>query len=201
MSDRRERILDAARGVILREGYASASMHAIARAAGLTRPALYAEFGDRDELFEELIDREEVRVLDMAATATMEIRPGTDLLATALDQVDVYLDLVLSAPETWRFALMPADGVPASVHERVDRGRNIIRERAEFVLTALAAMNDREIDAELWSHAAISASETAARLVVADGGSERRTAIGDTLRWLVRRVAAAIGIGGQGSAS
>ncbi|MFI9504003.1 TetR/AcrR family transcriptional regulator [Nocardia sp. NPDC052566] len=201
MSARRERILDAARGLIVREGYVSVSMHAIARAAGVTRPALYAEFGDRDDLFAALLDREEARVLEMAAASTPVIEPGTDPAGLVAEigeaAVDIYLDLVLSAPETWQLVLMPGDGLPASAHERVERGRTEIRQRTESMIAMAAGLRDVEVDAELLSHAVISVSETAARLVLAEGGVERREALSQSLRWLSRRVFSAATASGK----
>lgn len=196
MSTRRDDILDAARDLIVREGYASVSMHAIARAAGITRPALYAEFGDRDQLFEALLDREDQRVQEMAAAATPVLPEGVDLAAMAssmaVDAVDIYLDLVVAAPETWRFVLMPGDGLPQEVRERVDRTRNAIRERSQAMIAVMGALSEKDIDSELLSHAVISASETGARIVLADGGSERHEAVAKTLRWVAHRAVTAV---------
>ncbi|MEU8899272.1 helix-turn-helix domain-containing protein [Nocardia sp. NPDC048505] len=194
-STRREHILDATRELIVRDGYASVSMHAIARAAGLTRPAVYAEFGDRDSLFDALLDREEQRALLMAAAALPEIEPGTDPTGVALRAADMFLDVVLAAPETWRFVLMPGEGMPHAAHERVAGGRDALRVRVRAVLELVAALGEREIDAEVFSYAVISASETAARLVLAEGGSARRDAVATTLHWLTRRAVAAAGVG------
>ncbi|WP_433760457.1 TetR/AcrR family transcriptional regulator [Nocardia sp. CA-135398] len=199
MSTRRDDILDAARDLIVREGYAGASMHAIARAAGITRPGLYAEFGDRDELFEALLDREEERVLAMASAATPVFEDGADLAAIAADvsadAVDIFLDLVSAAPQSWRFVLMPGDGLPDTAHERVDRAREALRARSRAVLALMAALTEREMDEELLSHAVISASETSARLVLAADGAQRREAVSKTLRWLARRTVVAAGVG------
>ncbi|WP_185757145.1 TetR/AcrR family transcriptional regulator [Nocardia bhagyanarayanae] len=195
MSARRDQILDAARDLVLREGYAQASMHAIARAAGLTRPALYAEFGDRDGLFTALLDREEERALTMAAAALPEIRPGADPAEIAVEAADLFLGMVLAAPGTWRFVLMRDQALPPSAHERVARGRMALRERSEAMIRIVAAMAERELDAELVSYTAISASETAARLLLAEDGTQRRDAIASTLRWIARRAVATAGIG------
>ncbi|MCP2294353.1 transcriptional regulator, TetR family [Nocardia amikacinitolerans] len=195
MSARRDQILDAARDLVLREGYAQASMHAIARAAGLTRPALYAEFGDREGLFTALLDREEERVLTMAATALPEIQPGADPAEIAAKAADLFLDMVLAAPGTWRFVLMRDEALPPSAHERVARGRIALRERSEAMIRIIAAMADRDLDAELVSYTTISTSETAARLLLAEGGTQRRDAIASTLRWVARRAVAMTGVG------
>ncbi|MFI6361507.1 helix-turn-helix domain-containing protein [Nocardia sp. NPDC050630] len=201
MSTRRDDILDAARDLIVREGYAGASMHAIARAAGVTRPGLYAEFSNRDELFEALLVREEERVLAMAAEATPVFQEGADLASVAADisadAVDIFLDLVSAAPQSWRFVLMSGEGLPDTAHERVDRGRAALRARGRAVLALIAARTEQEMDEELLSHAVISASETGARLVLAADGAHRRAAVSKTLRWVARRAVAAAGVGEQ----
>ncbi|MFD0364238.1 TetR/AcrR family transcriptional regulator [Nocardia sp. GCM10030253] len=199
MTTRREGILDAARGLIVRDGYASISMHAIARAAGVTRPAVYAEFGDRDALFAALLAREEERVLAMAAASTPELAEGTDLstidvAALGAGAVETFLDQVLSAPETWQFVLMPGDGLPPAMHERVEQGRNAIRERNALLFAVIAALVDRELDTEMMSHASISVSETAARIIVREGGRDQREALSKTMRWMTRRMVAGVGI-------
>lgn len=189
MTPRREQILDAARDVIVRDGYASASMHGIARAAGVTRPALYAEFADRDALFTELLDREESRVMELAAASMPEMPPGADPIEFGVQLVDVFLDLVLSAPQSWRFVLMPAEGAPPGASERVERGKAALRERSRLLLTMLAATQEREVDGELLSHAAVSISETAARLILDPAQGSDREAVSRTLRWLAHRAA------------
>ncbi len=191
MSARREQILDAARDLIVRDGFAGASMHAIARAAGLTRPALYAEFGDRDELFAALVDREERRVLDMAMASMPELPPDADPAEFAVRLADAYLDLVLSMPQSVRFVLMPAEGAPSGTSERVERGKAEVRARSKALITMAAALQEREVDAELLSHAAFSVSETAARLVLEPDRDDSREAVSKTLRWLARRTVSA----------
>lgn len=189
--ERREQILDAARNLILRDGFASASMHAIARAVGVTRPVLYAEFGDRDELIAALADREEARIFEMASAATPEVALDADPQEIADHATDIYLDMVRSAPETWQFVLMPAAGTPDSLYERIERGREQIRLQSEALIAAAAALGGLTVDAELLSHAVISASEAAARMMVTADGPERQDEVANTTRWLVRRVVAA----------
>ncbi|QLY27581.1 TetR/AcrR family transcriptional regulator [Nocardia huaxiensis] len=193
MTERRERILDAARSLIVRDGYAGASMHAIARAAEVTRPALYAEFADRDELIEALIDREEERVLAMSAAATPELSLVADPARIAEQSVDVFLNLVQAAPETWRLVFMRGDGMPPATHARIERGRDSVRQQTHLLLGLLASRSERQIDTELLSHGVISVSETAARMLVSDPSMDRDR-VSSTLRWLVRHSVARAGI-------
>ena len=60
---RRPEVLDAALKLFLERGYQGTSMEAIARAAGVTKPVVYACFPGKDELFRALLAREEERIL------------------------------------------------------------------------------------------------------------------------------------------
>ncbi|HTM78149.1 MAG TPA: helix-turn-helix domain-containing protein [Devosia sp.] len=55
-AEKRRRILDAARFLILRQGLRGTSMEAIAREAGIAKPTLYAQFADKDAIFGGIVD-------------------------------------------------------------------------------------------------------------------------------------------------
>ncbi len=55
-AEKRRRILDAARSVMLREGFRGATMEGIARAAGIAKPTLYAQFADKEAVFAALLE-------------------------------------------------------------------------------------------------------------------------------------------------
>ena len=55
--ERRDRILAAAEDLFLRNGLRATSMEAIARAAGVAKPTLYAYFRDKDLVFATLAER------------------------------------------------------------------------------------------------------------------------------------------------
>jgi AcrR family transcriptional regulator len=52
---RRDRILEAARNVFLRESYTGASMESVARKAGVSKQTIYNHFANKDELFRALV--------------------------------------------------------------------------------------------------------------------------------------------------
>lgn len=54
---RKEGILDAAQMLILKHGLRGTSMEAIARAAGIAKPTLYAHFPDKSAVFTALLER------------------------------------------------------------------------------------------------------------------------------------------------
>lgn len=57
-ADNETLILDAARQLFLRDGYAATSTDSVAREAGVSKATLYAHFGSKDELFVAVVTRE-----------------------------------------------------------------------------------------------------------------------------------------------
>jgi len=58
----RERLLEASHAVFVQKGFTLASVEDIAAAAGYTRGAFYSNFGDKTELFFELLRRESAEI-------------------------------------------------------------------------------------------------------------------------------------------
>jgi AcrR family transcriptional regulator len=56
MAERRRRILDAARLLMLRDGLRGTTMEAIAREARIAKPTLYAQFADKEAVFAGILD-------------------------------------------------------------------------------------------------------------------------------------------------
>lgn len=64
----RQRLLEAAKGVLVSHGYGAASVDTITEAAGLSRGALYSNFVDKEDLYICLLDTlERAQVDEMAA--------------------------------------------------------------------------------------------------------------------------------------
>ena len=85
-AEKRERILSAARELFLRHGLRATSMEAIARAAGMAKPTLYAQFADKDAVFlailEALIaDKQASFAAAMEASLPLPERIGAALAA------------------------------------------------------------------------------------------------------------------------
>jgi TetR/AcrR family transcriptional repressor of nem operon len=56
-------VLDAARDVFWRKGYQGTSLDDITAETGLTKPSLYAAFGDKSSLFLQILDRYHAHIL------------------------------------------------------------------------------------------------------------------------------------------
>ncbi|AVL96791.1 TetR/AcrR family transcriptional regulator [Microbacterium paraoxydans] len=65
--DRRARILDAAEGMVLAEGFDTMSVAAIARVAGIGKGAVYLEFAAKRDILDALLQRGTARIADAVA--------------------------------------------------------------------------------------------------------------------------------------
>ncbi|MEO0035007.1 MAG: hypothetical protein RLZZ501_1030 [Pseudomonadota bacterium] len=103
---KRDAILDAACAVFLEQGYAAASMDAVAARAGVSKATIYAHFTDKDDLFGAVIRVRCERnrtfaaigpALDARATLTMVGRRLLELLLQP-DTLAVYRLVTAEAP-------------------------------------------------------------------------------------------------------
>jgi len=96
-------ILDAARVLIGKEGYAGLSMRRLAESIGYTPRTIYLYFTDKDDLLSELIEEDVGRLCDRLETAAAEQPdPGRRLDAVAL----AYVAFGLENPHAYEAACM-----------------------------------------------------------------------------------------------
>jgi AcrR family transcriptional regulator len=110
----RETLISAARPLFAERGYAGVGTEEIVRAAGLTRGALYHQFGDKRGLFEavyETIEHELAQTIGAKALTASDpleaMRIGMDMLLDACLETEVQRILLTDAPavlgwERWR---------------------------------------------------------------------------------------------------
>ena len=115
--ERRSQLLDATKAIVDARGFHAVSIEGVARAAGITRPIVYHHFPDGlEQLLAVLLERETARALEQLAAL---VERESDLVGT----FEAYLDAVAADPETWRVVLMPTEGVPAALHDRIREAR------------------------------------------------------------------------------
>jgi len=108
VSSTRDRILDAAREILEKQGDAAPTMSAIARAAGISRQALYLHFPDRAELLVALVahidDREQLQAglaaVEAAGDAAGQIRAWAHMQAWRNPKIAVMARAMDSARHT-----------------------------------------------------------------------------------------------------
>lgn len=89
-------ILNGAREIFLLNGYADATMEAIAIKAKVSKGTLYNHFDSKDDLFRVLIHSEAGRIAEELSTPDLEDRK----LASALRQMGIAILKVMEAPAT-----------------------------------------------------------------------------------------------------
>lgn len=99
----RQAILDAARELFAKEGYAGLSMRRLAESIGYTPRTIYLYFADKDDLLSELIEEDVGRLADrLEAAAAEQTDPGLRLDAVAL----AYVAFGLENPYAYEAAFM-----------------------------------------------------------------------------------------------
>jgi AcrR family transcriptional regulator len=171
--ERRTQLLDAALALIIEQGYEGVSMDAIARRAGVSKPVVYDAFGSREAFFGSLLEREESRALAAIAAAMPAVDGNDEPDVLIVEGVERLLDAVAAEPGPWRLILLPMDGTPAVVRERLDRDREAVLARltqvVEWGLQRMAPPEMR-LDVEVTAHAIFAVAEHFARLAVTDPG-------------------------------
>lgn len=79
--EKRAAILEAAKALFIRNAFAGTSMDAVASEAGVSKLTVYSHFGDKDNLFREVIRS---RIQDLLPASTYEFDPAADIEETLL---------------------------------------------------------------------------------------------------------------------
>ena len=169
-AERREQLLTAAQTIALERGFHAVTIDGVARAAGVTRPVVYGAFEDRTALLTALLDRGEQRALAGLAPVLPAL-PGPD------DDVDpdelllrgitAYLQTVVGDPDTWRLILVPPEGAPPELAERVNAQRRVVLRTLRGLLDwGLTRRGGPPLDADLFARSVFTLAEGAARLLL-----------------------------------
>jgi AcrR family transcriptional regulator len=105
----RSRLLEAGRHLFATDGYAAVTTQAIVDAAGVTRGALYHQFGDKAGLFAEVYEELERDLVTRISTRIVAAEP-VDQLAAMRIGVRLFLE-ECSAPDVHRIGLIDAPAV------------------------------------------------------------------------------------------
>lgn len=169
---RRKQLLDAALEIVLTQGYAGVSIEAIARIAGVSRPVVYDHFTNLAELIEVLIEREQRYAMAQLAEVAPDLEQAkrADLAMMMNVGIPSYLEAVRARPETWRLILLPLEGTPEIVRERVESNLALVRKRIQDVIVVgiKSGRFKRDVDAELAAQAIMAVVEDAARKILTD---------------------------------
>jgi AcrR family transcriptional regulator len=169
--DRRRQLLDAALRIIIRDGYGAVSIETIAREVDVSRPVIYGVFDGLGDLLGALLDRQERRALKQLGAAVPAM-PGEDQDPGefVVGVVRSMVEAVAEDPDTWHPILLPPDGTPKVVRERIDRDRERVRQQFEALLAWVLSRRGGTagVDLELASHSLLVVVEQWGRLVLSD---------------------------------
>jgi AcrR family transcriptional regulator len=178
---RREQILDVTKRLVVEEGFHAISIEAVARRAAISRPIVYEHFGDLGGLLHALVERETLRAL----AQLREFLP-TDMESGALlGALRGYLAAARADPDTWRLVLMPPEGAPAILRDRVTAGRKAVVAQLTEALRPGLPTPDPELTARMLS----SLADEAVRLALTEPEHYDDERILRLAAWLLDRLA------------
>lgn len=168
-AQRREQLLDVTKALVGRQGFHDLSIEAIAKAAGITRPVVYAHFEDLDALLEAMLEREALRALEqLTGIMPTELPAGAGRKDALIGALRGYLEAIQADPVTWRLVLMPPEGAPGVLRDQVERGREaVVAALAQVVGPGLAPERPSP-DPQLTARLLSALSDEAARLMLSD---------------------------------
>jgi AcrR family transcriptional regulator len=187
-AQRRDQILDATEALAGRAGFHALSMEAVARAAGVTRPVVYGHFGDLPGLVDALLDRVTEQALGQLEEVMPDRLQADSTRAALLAATRGYLEAVRRHPDTWRLILMPPEGAPDTLRERVSAARETVFARLEASLREGFTDGRGSPDPEITAHTASAYSDELARLVLTDPGRYPIERLMAHTTWMVDRL-------------
>lgn len=169
-AERRELLLDAALALVVEDGFGALSMEGIARRAEVNRVVVYRSFANVNLVLVALLRREERRARETLEQMLLAESAGRPLRALG-EGLAVLLGAVVSAPLTWRLALMRPEDAPPALRKIVSARRADVAARLRpFVERGLAglAVPAEHLDVEVLSRMLLSIGEEEGRLALDD---------------------------------
>jgi len=195
---RRPQVLDAALHLFLKGGYDGTSMEDVARAAGVTKPVVYACFSSKDELFRSLLAREEELILAEVQGAFKDA-DLSDPEQTLTEGFTGFLRAVDKRPGVYKLIFFGEGGGNAAVAERVQAGRaQQVEALSALARTWLEAKNGNgsasslDADARLIGHVLDGLAESGARLLLSGQDGWTPASLGRQLGRLAATVQAGL---------
>lgn len=148
-SDRRLQLLSAAERLFAERGFLAVRLEDIGAAAGVSGPAIYRHFPNKESLLVELLVGISTRLLDGAR----KVRDHGSDAAAALDGlIDFHLDFALGEPDLIRIQDRDLAHLPEAAEKQVRKAQ---RQYVEIWVGVLRALNPElaEADARLTAHA------------------------------------------------
>jgi AcrR family transcriptional regulator len=169
-SDRRLQLLAAAERLFAERGFLAVRLEDIGAAAGVSGPAIYRHFPNKESLLVELLVGISTRLLDGARGVRSR---QTDAAAALNGLIDFHLDFALGEPDLIRIQDRDLAYLPAAAERQVRRAQ---RQYVEVWVGVLRELEPglAETDARLMAHAAFGLlNSTPHSMKPADGKAAR----------------------------
>ncbi len=149
-SDRRSQLLAAAEQLMAERGFLAVRLEDIGAAAGVSGPAIYRHFPNKEALLVELLVGISTRLLDGAQAVVAE---AADPQGALNGLIDFHVDFALSEPDLIRIQDRDLASLPGSAQRQVRKAQ---RRYVETWVGALRAVDPglAEDDARMMAHAA-----------------------------------------------
>ena len=149
-SDRRSQLIAAAERLVAERGYLAVRLEDIGAAAGVSGPAIYRHFPNKEALLVELLVGISTRLL---AGATDVVTRADDARSALDGLVDFHLDFALGESDLIRIQDRDLPSLPPGAKRQVRKAQ---RQYVEIWVDVLRQLNTslREDDARLMAHAA-----------------------------------------------
>ncbi len=184
-AERREQILDVTKELAFERGFHAVSIEVVAREAGISRPVVYNHFDDLPGLLEALIDRESQRALQQLAAVLPKDFGPSETVDQMLAALRDYLEVVEADPLTWRLVLMPPEGAPEILRERIAQGRTGVIALLTEIVRGGGGPIGPSPDPELTARTLSALSDEGARLILTDPEHFSAERIVEHARWLL----------------
>jgi AcrR family transcriptional regulator len=187
---RRPLILDRAFDLFLLHGYEGTSMEAIAAAAEVSKPVVYACFASKEELFEALLRREESRVLaaiQASIPADADVDDPEPLLVEALT---AFLRAVAESPDAYRIIVV-GEGATTEIARRIQHGRGLAVDAVASVAKGWLEGQEISVDTAAGAHllgtVIVGLAESGARAMLRDSETWTPELLGQLLGRMAAR--------------
>ncbi len=157
MAENREKLIAAARKAFAEQGYAAASMDHLTAEAGLTRGALYHNFGDKRGLLAAVVDQIDSEMADYAQSVGAK---AADIWSGLLAEGAAYIEKALD-PEVQRIVLLDGPAVLGDPSQWPSQNRCLQATRAkleQLIEQGIVKAVDPEAAAMLLNGAALNAA-------------------------------------------
>jgi AcrR family transcriptional regulator len=169
-SDRRTKLLAAAERLIAERGFLAVRLEDIGAAAGVSGPAIYRHFPNKEALLVELLVGISTRLLNGAKAVVSE---ETDADAALEGLVDFHLDFALGEPDLIRIQDRDLANLPEPAKRQVRRAQ---RQYVEIWVDLLRRRGEiDEADARLMAHAAFGLLNSTPHSLKAMGNKDAST--------------------------